>query len=169
MLHCISIYPPDYNDINLKNIQMFQRTFKYPVGFSDHSIGTSIPLASVALGSCVIEKHFTIDKELPGWDHKISANPEELKTIVTESINISKSLGSFNRIVSKAEEGKKLKFRRSIVARRALEKGIIITADDLDIKRPGTGIPADKIYDIIGRKLVCKIDKDQLISLSMLI
>ncbi len=78
LLHCISIYPPAYEDINLNNILMLEKAFNYPVGFSDHTIGTSIPLAAVALGSCIIEKHFTLDKDMPGWDHEISADPEEL-------------------------------------------------------------------------------------------
>ena len=78
LLHCISIYPPNFEDINLNNIKMLHDTFGVPVGFSDHSIGFSIPLASVALGTCIIEKHFTLDKELPGWDHEISADPLEL-------------------------------------------------------------------------------------------
>ena len=95
LLHCISIYPPAYEDINLHNIIMLQQTFGYPVGFSDHTIGTSIPIASIALGCCLIEKHFTIDKDLPGWDHEISADPSELRIIAEESKNVAKSLGSF--------------------------------------------------------------------------
>ena len=79
LLHCISIYPPAFEDINLNNITMLQQTFGVPIGFSDHSIGFSIPLASVALGACIIEKHFTTDKNLPGWDHLISADPYEMK------------------------------------------------------------------------------------------
>ena len=84
-LHCISIYPPAYKDIHLNNITMLQKAFGLPIGFSDHTIGTSIPLASTALGACLIEKHFTLDKELPGWDHLISADPDEMKTICEES------------------------------------------------------------------------------------
>ena len=85
LLHCISIYPPEHKDINLNNIKMLQDAFGFPVGFSDHSIGTAVPLASIALGACVIEKHFTIDKNLPGWDHQISADTLEMKQIVEES------------------------------------------------------------------------------------
>lgn len=81
LLHCISIYPPKDKDIHLRNITMLQQAFNLPVGFSDHSFGASIPLASVALGACIIEKHYTLDKDLPGWDHEISANPDEMKTI----------------------------------------------------------------------------------------
>ena len=168
ILHCISIYPPDYIDIHLNNIKMFQKTFKYPVGFSDHTIGTAIPLASVALGACVIEKHFTLDKDLAGWDHQISADPTELKHIVRESKNVQRALGNLYRTVSDAEKSKILKFRRSVVVNKALTKGSIIQTNDLEVKRPGTGIPADKIYDLVGRELLIDIKEDQLLQPEML-
>lgn len=164
ILHCISIYPPKYKDIHLRNITMLQQVFKYPIGFSDHSIGTSIPLASVALGACVIEKHFTLDTDMPGWDHAISANPKELKEIVTESKNIAKALGNFHRTVSQDEEDKKLKFRRSIVTEKDLEKGQIIKKEDLTFKRPGTGIAPNEMKYVIGRKINRNFNEDELIN-----
>ncbi|MBN1183541.1 MAG: N-acetylneuraminate synthase family protein [Bacteroidales bacterium] len=163
LLHCISIYPPAYEDIHLNNIVMLQQTFGVPVGFSDHSIGISVPLASVALGACIIEKHFTIDKNLPGWDHEISADPTELSIICKESKNIALSLGSFIRTVSDAEQKKKLKFRRSIVYARDLPKGHILMEDDLTSKRPGTGISPDLINMIIGRSIIAEVKEDTLI------
>ncbi len=164
ILHCISIYPPKYEDIHLRNITMLQKAFPYPVGFSDHSIGISIPLASVALGSCLIEKHFTLDKNMPGWDHAISADPKELKAIASESKNITKSLGNFHRTVSNAEEEKKLKFRRSVVTTKPLKKGCVISEKDITFKRPGTGIAPDEIKYVIGRKVNRDINKDELIN-----
>lgn len=166
LLHCISIYPPLYTDIHLNNISMLQQTFGLPVGFSDHTIGTSIPLASVVLGSCIIEKHFTLDKELPGWDHQISANPEEMKIICEESINIVKSLGDFNRTVSKSEEEKKLKFRRSAVSKTNLDSGHTLTINDIDFKRPGSGIQPEELQYIVGKKLKNNIISDQLLKWS---
>lgn len=163
LLHCISIYPPAYEDIHLRNITMLQQAFPYPIGFSDHSIGTHIPLAAVALGSCVIEKHFTIDKELPGWDHEISADPSEMKAIVAQTKLVNTALGSFNRIVSAAEEIKKLKFRRSIVAACDLVNGQIIGKDDITSKRPGTGLPADLADYILGRTVKRDIPYDSLL------
>ena len=163
LLHCISIYPPKYKNIHLNNIQMLQKTFNYPIGFSDHTIGVSIPLASVALGACVIEKHFTLDKDLPGWDHQISADPVEMKEIVQESKNIQESLGSFVRVVSTEEEEKKLKFRRSVVSGKDLKKGETISMDSLEVKRPGTGIAANQIEYIVGRKTNRDIKEDELI------
>jgi len=163
LLHCISIYPPLYEDIHLNNITMLQQTFGYPVGFSDHTIGYSIPLASVALGSCVIEKHFTLDKDLPGWDHEISANPEEMRIICQESNNIVKSLGNFKRTVSAAEIAKKDKFRRSAVARIEMKAGHIVSDGDLDFKRPGTGIQPEELKYLIGRKIKNGIPEGELI------
>jgi len=157
LLHCISIYPPEYKDINLNNIKMLRETFEYPVGFSDHTIGTSIPLAAVALGACVIEKHFTIDKNLPGWDHEISANPQEMKIICNETKNISDALGSFKRIVSIAEFEKRKRFRRSVVTTRDMLANEVVKETDITFKRPGTGISPSELKYVLGRKL--KVDK----------
>lgn len=163
LLHCIAVYPPAYEDINLNNISMLRQTFNYPIGFSDHSIGAMMPLASVALGACVIEKHFTLDKDMPGWDHDISANPQEMKTIVEESRNIVTALGSYERVIGKAEQEKKLKFRRSIVAKTDLKKGHILTLNDLSFKRPETGIRPDEVKRVIGHKLKQDISQDEII------
>lgn len=168
LLHCISIYPPLYEDINLNNIVTLQNTFGFPVGFSDHTIGFSIPLASVVLGACIIEKHFTIDKDLPGWDHEISADPFEMRVICEESKNIVHSLGSFRRVVSEAEEAKKLKFRRSAVTSMPMKKGHILTSGDIEFKRPGTGIGPDNEEMLIGRVLTQDLEKDQLIRMDHL-
>ncbi|MBW2660867.1 MAG: N-acetylneuraminate synthase family protein [Deltaproteobacteria bacterium] len=163
LLHCIAIYPPAYEDINLNNIPMLRQMFGYPVGFSDHTIGISIPLASVVLGSCVIEKHFTLDKNMPGWDHEVSANPEEMKVIVEESRNIAKALGTYRRVVNQAEEEKKLKFRRSVVASKDLGKDHVLTSEDLVFKRPGTGIRPDEVHYVIGRTLKKDVSRDALV------
>ena len=163
LLHCISIYPPLYQDINLNNIVTLKQTFGYPVGFSDHTIGTSIPLASVVLGSCIIEKHFTLDKDMPGWDHEISANPKEMEEITREAKNIADALGSFQRIVSEAEEQKKIKFRRSIISNRDLKKGEVLMLEDFCYKRPGSGIAPDKYEFVVGRKLNKDVAKDEIL------
>lgn len=163
LLHCISIYPPEYEDIHLNNILMLQQTFGLPVGFSDHTIGFSVPLASVALGACIIEKHFTIDKDLPGWDHEISANPWEFSIICKEAKNISISLGSFIRTVSASEEAKKLKFRRSLVYTRNLLAGHVLTEEDLTSKRPGTGISPEFFRMLIGRRINSDVKEDTLV------
>jgi N-acetylneuraminate synthase len=102
LLHCVSVYPPDMDLVNLRNMETLEAAFDVPVGFSDHTLGTSVPLAAIARGACFIEKHFTIDKELPGWDHAISANPDELQTIVEDGENVHRALGSTVRSVSQA-------------------------------------------------------------------
>lgn len=160
LLHCISVYPPDYYEINLRNIPMLRQTLGYPVGFSDHTIGISIPLAAVAMGSCIIEKHFTIDKSLPGWDHAISADTEEMKVIVREAKNIHRALGNYRRNISEAEQLKKLKFRRSLVATRQLSPGYRLQEADVAAKRPGTGIHPDEIKYVVGRRLKRSLDVD---------
>jgi sialic acid synthase SpsE len=165
LLHCISIYPPLYEDINLHNIVTLRQAFGFPVGFSDHSIGYSIPLASIALGACVVEKHFTTDKGLPGWDHEISANPEELKVICQEGLNVARSMGTYKRVISPAEMEKRKAFRRSIVTVGPLTKGQIITDADLDFKRPGTGISPDLTSAVIGRKLRVDVPSDTVLKL----
>jgi sialic acid synthase SpsE len=163
LLHCISVYPPAFEDINLRNITMLQQTFPYPVGFSDHSLGIHIPLAAIALGSCIIEKHFTIEKDLPGWDHEISADPEEMRQIVDFSKQINISLGSFPRTVSEAEEKKKLKFRRSIVSTVDMKAGHVICQNDLTSKRPGTGIAPDLSDYLTGRRLKKDVSFDSML------
>jgi len=164
LLHCISIYPPQDKDIHLRNITMLQQKFDLPIGFSDHSFGTCVPLASVVLGACVIEKHFTLDKELSGWDHEISANPEEMKVICDDSKKIVHALGNDIRKVSSDEEQKKLKFRRSIVTSKSLKKGHIITESDINYKRPGSGIPPSDYELVLGKKLKTDLGEDMLIN-----
>ena len=153
LLHCISIYPPEYKDIHLNNIIGLKESFGLSVGFSDHSFGTAIPLAAVALGASIIEKHFTLDKNLEGWDHDISADFEELKTICQESKNIFAALGNKTRTVSAAELEKRKRFRRCAVINKDLKAGHVIQKEDLEFKRPGTGIHPDQYQFIIGRSL----------------
>lgn len=167
LLHCVSIYPPKDADINLNNIPMLEMAFDLPIGFSDHTIGTDVPLVAMSLGACVIEKHFTLDKRLAGWDHWISADPNEL-ALISKFARLSKSelneqaemlpkarayRGSYKRIVSADERKKRSQMRRCIVAKRDLEKDHLIIAADLDFKRPGTGIHPNEMKYVIGRRL----------------
>ncbi len=163
LLHCVSIYPPEPETIHLRNMATLRDAFDVPVGFSDHTLGTSIPLAAIALGACVIEKHFTLDKDMAGWDHAISADPAEMRTIVEEGLTVFQALGSTSRTVSEAELEKRRQFRRSLVARRSLPAGHVIVEDDLDAKRPGTGIAPDEIRYVLGRKLADDVEEDQVI------
>lgn len=163
ILHCIAIYPPKDENINLNNIDTLKQLYPYPIGFSDHSLGFSIPLASVVKEACIIEKHFTLDKDLPGWDHKVSATPDELRIIVQESKRITKALGS-SRIACPEDDMWKNEFRRSIVTTRDMKFGETIKEDDLDFKRPGTGITPGNIKYVVGRTLKKDIGEDRLLS-----
>jgi N-acetylneuraminate synthase len=160
LLHCVSIYPPDYEIINLKNIVTLQQAFDVPVGFSDHTTGIAIPLAAIALGACIIEKHFTIDKDLEGWDHAISADPPELAAIAREGRNVFTALGSTVRTVSAAEQAKLKAFRRRIVVRRALKQGERLRPEDVEFKRPGAGIHPEELPYILGRLLARDVEPD---------
>ncbi len=163
LLHCIAIYPPEDKILNLRNIEMLNKTFNVPVGFSDHTIGTTIPLAAITLGAKVIEKHFTLDKTMPGWDHAISADPVEMASIVREGKRIITSLGSYERAISEIEMKQRESFRTSIVTKEKIKKGEKIEENKLDFKRPGTGIKPDEIKYIIGRRVNRDIDEDELI------
>ena len=168
LLHCVSIYPPDMRIVHLRNMQTLQAAFDVPVGFSDHTLGTAIPIAAVALGACVIEKHFTLDKDMEGWDHAISADPGELRVIVQESRNVVAALGSRARQISEQEIAKRKRFRRSLVTRHALNPGHVIGMEDLDAKRPGTGISPDQVELVVGRKVANQLAADQVIHWSHL-
>lgn len=164
LLHCVSLYPPKNEDVHLNNMVMLRQTFGCPVGFSDHTFGVAIPLAAAALGACVIEKHFTTDKNLPGWDHEISADIIEMRAIVDGARSICSALGGSQRVVSEQEEVKKLKFRRSLVATREMKAGEKLTENDIGAKRPGHGIPPDQAQHVLGRTLKRNVQYDQVIS-----
>ena len=127
-------------------------------------MGYEIPLASVAFGACVIEKHFTLDKNLPGWDHKVSATPDEMEIIVKGSKRIQKSLGSF-RITAIEDLERRVEFRRSIVITRDMKKGEVITENDIDFKRPARGLAPEMAKFIIGRKLNKDLEADSILTL----
>lgn len=169
ILHCVSIYPPKDQQVNLRNIITLQNIYpKYPIGFSDHTLGTSIPIASAALGVCVIEKHFTLDKNMFGWDHKVSATKDEMALIVSETQRVNTALGDF-RISSVEDQERKSSFRRSITSTRAIKKGEIINAEDIDFKRPGNDIAPEFINFVIGRVAATDIESDKPIKYSDLV
>lgn len=163
LLHCVSIYPPDDSQVNLNNIDMLRTCFGVKVGYSDHTIGTVAPIMSISKGVCIIEKHFTLDKNLEGWDHKISADPSELKTICDAVKSGYKMLGSYYKVVNEDKERIEA-FQRSIVSARDIKAGAVICEEDITCKRPGVGIPP-KFYElIIGRTARRNIAYDQIIT-----
>lgn len=162
ILHCVSIYPPKDEEVNLNNIDMLRDLYGYPTGYSDHTIGIAAPILSIAKGACVIEKHFTLDKNMEGWDHKVSADPYELGIIVKECNKAFKMLGSYNREVNESRERMEA-FRRSIVTARDIKSGEIIKREDLTFKRPGTGIEPKYLEFIVGKTAKKDIQNDELI------
>lgn len=167
ILHCISLYPPMDEEINLRNMETFRQAFGYPVGFSDHSIGIEIPLAALGLGAAVIEKHFTLDKTMFGWDHKVSADPAELAVICRGRDRIHAALGIARRIVGPRELQRRDEYRRSIVAARVIPAGKVIEDADLDFRRPGTGLNPMYAELIIGQVARREIAEEELLSLEM--
>jgi N-acetylneuraminate synthase/N,N'-diacetyllegionaminate synthase len=168
LLHCISSYPTKYDDVNLRAINTLRSEFNLPVGFSDHTIGIAVPIAAVAFGACIIEKHFTLNKNYKGPDHKISLEPEELREMIKSIRIVEKALGNGIKVPTNEEEEMKKIVRKSIVSKSDIPKGAIITKDLIDLKRPGTGIEPRYIKDIIGRKTIKEIKKNQLLSWDMI-
>lgn len=164
VLHCVSIYPPKDEEVNLNNIEMYKKVFDYPIGYSDHTLGSIAPIMSLTMGVCMLEKHFTLDKNMVGWDHKISADPSELLAITSAAKCGYKMLGSYNKIVSENEERRNA-FQRSIVAAHDIHKGDIFTEDDLDYKRPGTGIQPKYYNFLIGKMAKRDIKYDEIIKM----
>jgi len=164
LLHCVSNYPARIEDVNLRAMETLKQAFKLPVGFSDHTLGITASIAAVALGACVIEKHFTLDRNLPGPDHKASLEPDELKEMVKAIRDIEKALGNGIKRPAKDEEEIKKVARRSIVAKVDIPEGAIITENMLGVKRPGTGIAPKYIDRIVGRKAKENIRNDELVT-----
>lgn len=160
LLHCISLYPPRDEIVNLNFIGTLCRNFDFNIGYSDHTIGFTIPLIAIALGASVIEKHFTLDKNMIGWDQKVSADPDEFKIICNESKRIINALGTGMKEITKEELEKRSKLRRSLVTKHNIKKGEKLRKEDVVLKRPGTGIRPDEIKYALGRKLKHDIEKD---------
>ena len=165
LLHCNSLYPTPVEIANLRAIETMETAFKVPVGFSDHTLGIHIPIAAVAMGACMIEKHFTLDRTLPGPDHSFAIEPDELKEMVRCIREVEKAKGSGIKEKSDLEsEEMYVKARRSIHAKVDIPKGTKITRDMLIIKRPGYGIKPKFIDMVVGREAKKDIREDEWIS-----
>ena len=166
VLHCNTEYPTPMEDVNLKAMLHIQRELGVPVGYSDHTLGIEVPIAAVALGATVIEKHFTLDKTLPGPDHKASLEPEELKAMVKAIRNIEKAVGGSGiKEVSASEAKNKPIARKSIVASKFIRKGDLLTEENITVKRPGIGISPMQWDEVIGKTAKKDFEEDDLIEL----
>ncbi len=165
ILHCTTEYPAPYKDVNLKAMKTIQQEFNIKIGYSDHTKGIEVPIAAVALGATVIEKHFTLNKDMEGPDHKASLEPEELRNMVNSIRNIEVALG--NGIKQPAESEKKniIIARKSIVASRHILKGEIFTEDNITVKRPGNGINPMQWFEVLGKEAIKDFKEDELIEI----
>ena len=168
LLQCTSNYPANPSDANLRAMQTMETAFGVPVGYSDHTPGVEVPLAAVALGACVVEKHFTLDRDLPGPDHRASLEPGELTDLVRGIRIVEASLGDGRKEPKASEANTAVVARKSLVAARAIPAGTTITDDLVAIKRPGSGLPPSMLPYVVGRSLRVDVDEDTLFSLEML-
>ncbi|MCI7478360.1 MAG: N-acetylneuraminate synthase [Selenomonadales bacterium] len=165
LLHCTTEYPTPYEDVNLKAMQTLKDKFGLMVGYSDHTKGIEVPIAAVAMGATIIEKHFTLDKNMEGPDHKASLEPDELKAMVDSIRNIEKALGNGVKKPANSEIKNIAIARKSIVAKSDIAEGEIFTEDNITTKRPGNGISPMKWNDVLGTKAIRAFGEDELIEI----
>ena len=165
LLHCNTEYPTPFCDVNLMAMKRMQEEFGCLVGYSDHTPGIEIPIAATALGAVIIEKHFTLDKNMPGPDHKASLNPNELCELVQKVRNVNSALGNGEKIIQKSEEKNLNIARKSIVAACKIKKGDLFSVKNLTAKRPGDGISPMRWNEIMGMEARRDFEEDELIEL----
>ena len=166
LLHCNTEYPTPFEDVNLKAMDALRKEFGVEVGYSDHTKGIEVPIAAVALGATVIEKHFTLDRTLPGPDHKASLEPDELKAMMSAIRNIEKAVGGDGtKHVSESERKNIAIARKSIVAACDIKAGETFTEENLTVKRPGSGISPMRWDEVLGQKAKKDFNEDELIEL----
>ncbi|MDE7151676.1 MAG: N-acetylneuraminate synthase family protein, partial [Candidatus Amulumruptor sp.] len=165
LLHCTTQYPTEWPDVNLRAMDTLATLGCGAVGYSDHTRGITIPIAAVARGAQVIEKHFTLNRTLPGPDHKASLEPDELAEMVTAIRAVEASLGTGDKVVAPSEAPNIEVARKSIVAARPIAKGEILTPDNITVKRPGNGISPMQWDEVIGTRATRDFDFDSLIEL----
>ena len=162
-MHCTTEYPAPFCDVNLLAMKTLRRSFNVHVGYSDHTTGISIPIAAVALGATIIEKHFTLDKKLDGPDHQASIEPHELKEMIKSIREVEEAKGSPIKAVAASERKNIPIARKSLVAKFDISKGDLFTSENLDCKRPGKGISPMMIDYVIGRTASRSFKKDEII------
>lgn len=166
ILHCNTEYPTPFADVNLKAMLEIKDKFGVQIGYSDHTKGIEIPVAAVALGATVIEKHFTLNKNMEGPDHKASLEPDELKSMVSAIRNLELALGSGHKTISESERKNIEIARKSIVASRQIKKGELLTEENLTVKRPGNGINPMRWNEVVGTHAIRTYAEEDLIELA---
>lgn len=168
LLHCVSNYPADPADTNLRAMNTMATAFGLPVGYSDHTLGLEISLAAVALGACVIEKHITLDRSMPGPDHNASLEPDELAALVKGIRIVEAALGDGRKEPAASEANTAAVARKSLVAAKDVPAGTTLTEELIAIKRPGTGLPPAMRGQLVGRTMRVSIPAGTLLTLEML-
>jgi len=163
ILHCNTEYPTPMQDVNLKAMLSIRDRFGVRIGYSDHTLGIEVPVAAVAIGAQIIEKHFTLDKNMPGPDHKASLEPAELIAMVKAIRNIEKAMGDASKEPSPSEMKNMAIARKSIIALKNIRKGDVLSEENITVKRPGTGISPMKWDEVIGTKAIRDFSADELI------
>lgn len=163
LMHCISWYPAEIETTNLRYMKTLKKSFGFPVGYSDHTLGINMTVAARTLGAVVLEKHFTLDAEQFGPDHAASIEPEQLKELIQGIREVEAGLGSTVRNFSEKELGQRKVHRRSVVVNKPIKEGEVFTDENLTIKRPGTGIRPKYWYKIIGKKAKRNLSKEELL------
>lgn len=169
LLHCNTCYPSPAHIVNLRVVETLRRAFELPTGFSDHTLGWHMPVAAVAMGACIIEKHFTLSREQEGPDHCFSMEPEELKLMVHGIREVEKALGDGIKRVSQEERENYEKGRRSLIARMDIKKGTIVTEEMITSKRPGYGIKPKYLDMVVGRIAKADISEDDILLWDMFV
>ena len=165
LLHCNTEYPTPFEDVNLKAMQTMRDAFGLEVGYSDHTKGIEIPVAAVALGATIVEKHFTLDRSMDGPDHKASLEPDELGNMVSSIRHIEIAMGNGDKTPSLSEKKNISVARKSVVAKKCISKGEVLTEDNITVKRPGTGICPMKWFDVLGTEAIRDFAEDELIEI----
>lgn len=165
LLQCHTSYPTAYEYVNLRAMQTLREVFDLPVGLSDHSPGIEVPIAAAAMGAAVIEKHFTLDRSLPGPDHQASIEPDELAQMIRSIRHIETAMGDGIKTCSDTEQKNITAARKSIVAKRNIEKDETLTEENITTRRPGNGINPMRWFEILGTKAVRDFSEDELIEL----
>jgi N-acetylneuraminate synthase len=168
LLHCVSNYPADPGSVNLRAMKTLEERFSVPVGYSDHTEGITIPIGAAALGACILEKHFTLDRTLPGPDHRASLEPRELAAMVRSIKDVQAALGDGVKRPVGEELNTAAVARRSLVAACDLPAGTVLTPTMVDIRRPGTGLPPGALKKVLGQTLTRDVTAGTLFTLEML-
>jgi sialic acid synthase SpsE len=165
LLHCTTEYPAPFEEVNLKAMDTMREKFGLSVGYSDHTLGIAVPIAAVARGAAIVEKHFTLDRNLPGPDHKASLEPDELKQMVISIRQIELALGTGVKQPTASERKNMAVARKSLIAVKDIKRGEVFTEDNITVKRPGSGISPLYYWDVLGKAASRDFSVDEMVEL----